>query len=126
MKILTKEKVKRMKKEAKRWSFSKSEMRQAISLLMASKEFMMDKDKIKLSIGTRARCIDFCDTYQPAYLIKHGWKFNKLAGSRLNQYLRSVKTKYGEIIVDFNDVLTYVGDGVWDVRSSEKDQHHEN
>lgn len=115
-----------MKEAAKKWSLSKREMLQAISALAASKEFMMDKDKIKLSIGTRARCIDFCDTYQPAYLIKHGWKFNKLADSRVNQYLRSVRTKYGEIVVDFDDVLTYVGDGVWDVRSSEKDQHHEN
>lgn len=126
MKILTKKEVKRMKEAAKKMEFLKKETLQAISALAGSKESMMDKDKIKLSIGTRARCIDFCDTYQTAYLIKHGWKFNKLAGSRFNQYLRSVRTKYGEIIVDFNDVLTYVGDGVWDVRSSEKDQHHEN
>lgn len=120
MKILTKKEVKRMKEAAKKWSLSKREMLQAISALTASKEFMMDKDKIKLLIGTRARCIDFCDAYQPAYLIKHGWNFYRL------EDLRSVKTKYGEIVVDFDDVLTYVGDGVWDVRSSEKDQHHEN
>lgn len=126
MKILTKKEVRRMKEAAKKWSLSKKEMLQAISASAGSKESMMDKDEIKLSIGTRARCIDFCDTYQPSYLIKNGWNFHKLESHRFNQYLRSVKTKYGEIVVDFDDVLTYVGDGVWDVRSSEKDQHRKN
>lgn len=127
IKYLSEKEIKEIKKAAKNLVESIKQFSKIIHESGMDKEFMeMVEMKIKIPIGTRATCLEFCDTYQSSYLSKYGWSFHRLDGQRFMQYLRSVKTKYGEIIVNYDDVLTYAGDGIWDVRSKEKDKHHEN
>ena len=73
--------------------------------------------KIDLPVGTRATLEEFIDAYTPYFLMKYGYREYStpvpLSGRRV--ICRSVKTKYGEIIVHDDDVLTYVGGKKWAV-----------
>lgn len=78
--------------------------------------------KIELQVGTRATTKDFRNTYQARYLLLHGWRIDPILSSIIprpdNQIdVVSVPTKYGQLVVKNEDILTYVGDNVWDVRS---------
>lgn len=77
--------------------------------------------KIELKVGTRATTKDFRNTYKAKYLVEHGWRIDSVvkpmvAGLTNRVDLVSVPTKYGQLVVKKDDVLTYVGNNVWDVR----------
>ena len=79
--------------------------------------------KIELKVGTRATVADFRNTYKARYLLLHGWRIDSVvkpmvAGLTNRVDLISVPTKYGQLVVKNEDMLTYVGNNVWDVRSS--------
>lgn len=79
--------------------------------------------KIEMQIGTRATTKDFRNTYKARYLLQHGWRIDSVvqpmvAGLTNRVDLISVPTKYGQLVVKNEDMLTYVGNNVWDVRSS--------
>lgn len=73
--------------------------------------------KIDLPVGTRATLEEFIDAYTPYFLMKYGYREYStpvpLSGRRV--ICRSMKTKYGEITVHDDDVLTYVGGKKWAV-----------
>ena len=79
---------------------------------------------IKLLVGVRGSKSKFEDSYQPDFLKKNGWKFYPTFGIAKYQanYITSVKTKYGELIPKVDDVLTYVGNGIWDVRKESENK----
>lgn len=77
--------------------------------------------KIEMQVGTRATTKDFRNTYKARYLLQHGWRIDSVArpvvaGLTNRVDLVSVPTKYGQLVVKKDDVLTYVGNNVWDVR----------
>lgn len=77
--------------------------------------------KIDLPVGTRATTKDFRNTYKARYLVEHGWRIDSfvkpmVAGLTNRVDLVSVPTKYGQLVVKKDDVLTYVGNNVWDAR----------
>lgn len=73
--------------------------------------------KIKIDIGTRGTLKEFKKSYQRKFLEKYGYK----AYGHVTPFNRpvilaeSVKTKYGELVVHDNDVVTYVGNKHWSV-----------
>ncbi|MGP3290316.1 hypothetical protein ACTVPE_05475 [Lactobacillus crispatus] len=73
--------------------------------------------KINLPVGTRATLEEFIDAYTPYFLMKYGYReySHVLPLGTRKICCRSVKTKYGEIIVHDDDVLTYVGGKKWAV-----------
>lgn len=91
-------------------------------------------EMIKIPIGTRAKAREWLDTYQPAYLKDYGWHFTQFYGytrdydfyaikhsSKLmpkpeSSHSEEVNTKYGYIPVCDEEMVTYVGGGIWDVR----------
>ena len=77
--------------------------------------------KIKMQVGTRATVADFRNTYKARYLLEHGWRIDSIVkpcvpGLTTRVDLVSVPTKYGQLVVKNKDMLTYVGNNVWDVR----------
>lgn len=79
--------------------------------------------KIKLPIGTRATLETFIQTYTRGYLANHGIiirKYNFFLDS--HNLIYSAFTKYGEIILDRKDIITYVGKGKWSVTKYENNQ----
>ncbi|WP_126708856.1 hypothetical protein ACI6SH_11310 [Lactobacillus crispatus] len=77
--------------------------------------------KIELQVGTRATTKDFRNTYKARYLVEHGWRIDSIVkpyvpGLTTRVDLVSVPTKYGQLVVKNEDMLTYVGNNVWDVR----------
>lgn len=73
-------------------------------------------NKIKfLETGARASALDFIDTYEDGFLYKHGFKRYDLE-SPIIEHLNTVQTKYGEMVVGLDTMLTYLGHSVWDVR----------
>ena len=75
--------------------------------------------KIKMQVGTRATVADFRNTYKARYLLQYGWRIDSVVVPGLTNRvdLVSVPTKYGQLVVKNEDMLTYVGNNVWDVRS---------
>ncbi len=69
-------------------------------------------------VGMRTNTREWLDAYQPAYLKKYGWHFNQFYGraSLVSEYAAEVNTKYGLIPVNDEEMITYVGGGIWDVR----------
>ena len=79
--------------------------------------------KIEIQVGTRATTKDFRNTYKARYLLQHGWRIDSVVKPMVpgltNRFdLVSVPTKYGQLVVKNEDMLTYVGNNVWDVRSN--------
>ena len=79
--------------------------------------------KNTIPIGTRGMLKDFLDMYNIKFLKKCGLKTYEvkpedlgLSGYTCMIKRYTVATKYGEIVVKPDRVLTYVGDGKWDVR----------
>ena len=91
-------------------------------ILHSSDKRSMNRMKIELKVGTRATTKDFRNTYKARYLVEHGWRIDSVvkpmvAGLTNRVDLVSVPTKYGQLVVKNEDMLTYVGNNVWDVRS---------
>jgi hypothetical protein len=72
--------------------------------------------KVKfLGIGARGKVITVNDTYTERFLYDHGFKRYELVSKYTIDHLTTVQTKYGELVVHANDVVTYVGNGIWSV-----------
>lgn len=70
-----------------------------------------------IKIGERGTLKNIVKTYSAIYLINHGLVPNQngdLTGIGLLAAL--AETKHGKISVLGDDVLTYLGDSLWDVR----------
>lgn len=72
-----------------------------------------------LGMGARGKVIDFTDSYTEKFLYEHGLKRYELDSMLIKQYLNTIQTKYGELVVDLSDVVTYVGHGIWSVSKDE-------
>lgn len=73
--------------------------------------------KIKIAIGTRGPLKEFKKSYQRKFLEKYGYKAygHVTAFNRPVILAETVETKYGELVVHDNDVVTYVGNKHWSV-----------
>lgn len=77
-------------------------------------------NKVKfLGIGARGEVINFVDSYTESFLYKHGLKRYDLVSKYTSDHLTTVQTKYGELVVHNNNVITYVGDHIWSVSRDE-------
>lgn len=77
-------------------------------------------NKVKfLGVGARGKAIAFNDTYTESFLYNHGFKHYELVSKYTSDHLTTVQTKYGELVVSANDVITYVGDHTWSVSRNE-------
>lgn len=81
--------------------------------------------KIKIDIGTRGMLKEFKKSYQRKFLEKYGYKTygHVVPFGSLVILAETVETKYGELVVHDNDVLTYLGHKLWAVT---EDKEHEN
>lgn len=81
--------------------------------------------KIKIDIGTRGTLKEFKKSYQRKFLEKYGYKAygHVVPFGSLVILAETVETKYGELVVHDNDVLTYLGHKLWAVT---EDKEHEN
>lgn len=68
--------------------------------------------KIKIDIGARGTLKKFKKSYQRDFLEKYGYK---AYGGNFVFLAETVETKYGELVVHDNDVVTYVGNKLWSV-----------
>ena len=80
--------------------------------------------KIEISIGERGTAKTFKDFYSENALKRYGWGFCNyhlitLYGNKIDRRLYFVNTKNGNVDVNDDDVLTYVGSHVWSVSRSE-------
>lgn len=74
----------------------------------------------ELPIGTRGNVADFKKIFTIDFLTEDNLTFySSVFGGAI---VISALTKYGEVIVHKNDVLTYLGNGIWDVRQEKKDE----
>lgn len=77
--------------------------------------------EIKLEIGTRGTREEFEDTYTRSFLENNGLlKFDprNFAVNCAWGVVWGVHTKYGYMCsFSFDDVLTYMGHGIWDLRA---------
>lgn len=73
--------------------------------------------KINIPVGTRGTLKEFKKSYQRDFLEKYGYKAysHVVPFNRPVILAESVKTKYGELVVHDNDVVTYVGNRTWSV-----------
>ena len=71
--------------------------------------------KIKIDIGTRGTLKEFKNAYTAKFLKLHGYKEYGYQWFGEIVTFKTVKTKYGELVIYNNSVLTYVGDGIWSV-----------
>lgn len=77
----------------------------------------------RLSVGLRGNINYFFKSYQYDFLDKHGFHEYRLitspyfkSNADVNFRLYTVNTKYGEMVIHYNDVVTYLGNDLWDVR----------
>ena len=76
--------------------------------------------EIGLKIGERGKLKEFTSVYRSELLKKHGYhsyELHGLGGTKVA--CRSLKTKYGELVVKDSDVVTYVGNNIWSVSRNE-------
>lgn len=78
----------------------------------------------RLSVGLRGDINYFVKSYQYNFLDKHGFHEYQLIRSLelknnvdVNFRLYTVNTKYGEMVIHINDVVTYLGNDLWDIRN---------
>lgn len=69
---------------------------------------------ISLKIGERGKPQEFIDSYTKYFLEFYGFEDYEL-NTPFSEDLITVQTKYGELVVQKEDVITYVGDGIWSV-----------
>ena len=74
------------------------------------------KENIDIQVGTKKSKETWNKTYKSVFLANNGWKFYELPGIRICQYLATVQTKHGELVVRDGDSITYLGHNLWDVR----------
>lgn len=74
------------------------------------------KESIGIQVGTKKSKETWNKTYKSVFLANNGWKFYELSGIRVCQYLATVQTKHGELVVHDGDSITYLGHNLWDVR----------
>lgn len=75
---------------------------------------------IELKIGTRGTVAEFVRTYTRVFL-KDSGIFLLVKGNLLKPDIWAVHTKYGYLCsFDKNNVVTYMGDGIWDLRSTKE------
>lgn len=75
---------------------------------------------IELKIGTSGTREEFEDTYTRRFLEDHGLLKFDPRNFAVN-CVWGVHTKYGYMCsFDFEDILTYMGDGIWDLRVAEE------
>lgn len=74
----------------------------------------------ELPIGARGNIAEFQKIFTIDFLTEDNLTFysSTFGGAGVISAL----TKYGEVIVHKNDVLTYLGNGIWDVRREKKDE----
>ena len=73
-------------------------------------------NKVKfLNIGARGKVVTVADTYTERFLYNHGFKHYELVSKYTIDHLTTVQTKYGELVVHANDVVTYTGNNIWSV-----------
>ncbi|KFL97891.1 hypothetical protein HMPREF5175_00732 [Lactobacillus gasseri SV-16A-US] len=82
---------------------------------------------IELKTGTRGTRSELLYTFTKDFLDENGIKSAGLVHMRpkndigYNAVCYAVKTKYGFMCsLDSHDILTYMGDGIWDLRIKEK------
>ena len=68
--------------------------------------------KIEIPVCTRGTLREFKNAYTAKFLKLHGYK---AYGGGFGILAETVETKYGELIVYDNDVVTYVGNKHWSV-----------
>lgn len=74
----------------------------------------------ELPIGTRGHVADFLKIFTIDFLNNNNLNFYTSALSSVR--IIGALTKYGEVVVQYDDVLTYLGKGKWDVRQEKKDE----
>ena len=81
----------------------------------------------RLSVGLRGDINYFVKSYQYNFLDKHGFHKYRLIHSLefnnnadVNFRLCAVNTKYGEMVIHDNDVVTYLGNDLWNVRKMKR------
>ena len=70
-----------------------------------------------IKIGERGTLEDIVKTYSALYLIHHGLLLSQngdLTG--IGALVALAETKHGKMIAHSDNVLTYLGDSLWDVR----------
>lgn len=67
--------------------------------------------ELTIPMGTRGTAKEFEHTYSRRFLFKHGYKFYTTVGM-----LGVGSNQHGELIIEDNDILTYLGHNKWDVR----------
>ena len=83
----------------------------------------------KLDVGLRGTMEHFKQTFTKEFLKKHGYgtyeKHTPFTGNDI-VLCQTVQTKYGEMVIQDDNVVTYVGDGVWSVdRNKSEDKTNE-
>ena len=72
--------------------------------------------KINIPVGTRETLKEFKKSYQRKFLEKYGYKaYGHVILGSFVILAETVETKYGELVVHDNDVVTYVGNRTWSV-----------
>ena len=75
--------------------------------------------KINIPVCTRGTLKEFKNAYTAKFLKLHGYKEYGYQWFGEIVTFKTVKTKYGELVIYNNSVLTYVGDGIWSVAKDE-------
>ena len=80
--------------------------------------------KIKIDIGTRGTLKEFKNSYKRDFLEKHGYKAygHVVPFGSCAVLAEAVETKYGELVVHDNDVLTYLGHKLWAVTKAKEEK----
>lgn len=83
-----------------------------------------------LSVGLCGNEKLFTTSYKKSFLLKHGFivyeldhdtatfgYLSEIKGINIfNPYICTVKTKYGEVVIPDEGVVTYLGGNMWDIR----------
>lgn len=80
-----------------------------------------NEEMINISIGIKDLKEIWLKAFTQEFLKNFGWKFYRLdtLPTPLNphvEYLATVQTKHGELVVHDGDSITYLGHNLWDVR----------
>lgn len=72
-----------------------------------------------IGIGARGTLRQFKKKYTTRFLKLHGYKEHGYQFFGEIVLIKTVKTKYGELVIHNDSVITYVGSGVWSVSKNE-------
>lgn len=84
----------------------------------------MKSDLKQLDIGLRGTMKNFKQTFTKEFLKKHGYDtYEKIIPFSGIRYVlcQTVQTKYGEMVIRDEDVVTYVGNRIWSVDRNKSD-----